>query len=250
MPTIPMIVTPIKTAPIHANEFKLTDVLNSYLKELKEHDVLVITSKIISLCEGNVVDGDVSRDELIEKESDYYIEEKNPYGFHMTIKKNTMIASAGVDLSNGDGHYVLWPKDLQKSANDMRDYLCTRFGLKEVGVVVTDSHVMPLRWGTVGTCIAHSGFEALNSYIGKPDIFGRKLKVTNSNVAEGLAASAVVCMGEGAECTPLTKISDVPFVHFQDRNPTAEELTHLAISMKEDIFSPLLTAVSWKKGNQ
>ena len=250
MPSIPMIVTPIQTVPIHANEFKLTDVLHTYLQELKEHEVLVITSKIISLCEGNVVDDSVPRDTLIGKESDYYIAEKNPYEFHMTIKNNTLIASTGVDLSNGDGHYVLWPKNLQKSANEVREYLCARFGIKEVGVVITDSHVMPLRWGTVGTCIAHSGFSALNSYIGTPDLFGRKLKVTNSNVAEGLAASAVLCMGEGAECTPLTKISDVPFVHFQDRNPTSEELSHLAISMKEDIFSPLLTAVSWKKGNQ
>ncbi|MEP7167136.1 MAG: coenzyme F420-0:L-glutamate ligase [Candidatus Woesebacteria bacterium] len=242
-----MIVTPIKTTPIRANERTLIVLIDTYISDFHEREVLVITSKIVSLCEGNVVSGDADRDKLVASEADFYVADKNPYGFHMTIKNNTMIASAGIDLSNGDGQYVLWPKDVQKSANEIRTYLCTRFSLKEVGVLITDSHVTPLRWGTVGISLGHSGFEALNSYIGKPDIFGRKLKVTNSNIAEGLAAAAVVCMGEGDECTPLATIEQVPFVHFQDRNPTKEELQQLSISMEEDIFAPLLTAVDWKK---
>jgi F420-0:gamma-glutamyl ligase len=96
--------------------------------------------------------------------------------------------------------------------------------------------------------LAHSGFEALNDYRNTPDIFGRIMQVTQANIAEALAASSVVVMGEGAEQTPLAIINDVPFVHFQDRNPSKEELEALTISIEEDIYAPLLTSVTWKKG--
>lgn len=243
-----MQISPIQTDPIHANEYTLSDFLDAWIHNLSERDVVVITSKVVSLCEGAVVAaGSVDKNELIESESDFYLpSDANAYGFHISIKNNTLIASAGIDESNGDGHYVLWPRDPQASANAIREALCKTFGLQSLGVIITDSHVLPLRWGTVGTAIAHSGFAALNSYIGKPDIFGRNLKVTNSNVAEGLAAAAVVVMGEGDEQTPIAVISDVPFVQFEDHMPTSEDLAKLAISKEEDIFAPLLNAVEWK----
>lgn len=245
-----MKVDAIHTPAIRANEQTLANILDTAITAFHEHEILVVTSKVVSLCEGNVVPSDqTTKDALVQREADYYLPaELNLYGFHISIKNHTLIASAGIDESNGDGNFILWPKDIQKSANTIREYLCNRFGLTEVGVLITDSHVLPLRWGTVGTALAHSGFEALNNYIGTPDLFGRKLKVTYSNVAEGLAGASVVCMGEGNESTPLAVVSDVPFVHFQDRNPTTEELDKLAISKEEDIFSPLFQSVEWKKG--
>lgn len=243
-----MIITPIKTDAIRVGMYTLEKFIDSFVPKLHEHDIVVVTSKVIAICEGAVVKiGEMSRDELVESQADYFIPaQTNPYGFHITIKKNTLIASAGIDQSNGDGNYILWPTDPQKSANVIREYLCSKFNVKEVGVLVTDSHILPFRWGTVGTAIAHSGFEALNSYIGKPDIFGRNLKVTNSNISEGLAASAVVVMGEGDEQTPIAIIKDAIFVRFQDRNPSPEEIAKLTISKEEDIFAPFLNAVKWE----
>ena len=165
----------------------------------------------------------------------------------LTIKNNILIPTAGIDESNGDGYYILWPSDPQKSANNIRKYLCERFSLKLVGVLVTDSKTTPLRWGTTGTSLAQSGFVALNNYIGKPDIFGRKLEVTKANIADGLAAAAVVVMGEGKEQTPLAIITEVPFVKFQMRNPTVEEIRKRTIAMKDDLYAPLLTSAMWKK---
>ncbi|PWU23875.1 putative folate metabolism gamma-glutamate ligase [Candidatus Cerribacteria bacterium 'Amazon FNV 2010 28 9'] len=243
-----MIVTPIKTQKVVVG-VKLNDVLDASLSRVEENDILVVTSKIISICEGTVIPIEkTTKNELVPTEADYYIPSQlNPYGFHITIKNNTLIASAGIDESNGNGYFILWPKDPQASANQIRAYLQARFHVKHIGVIVTDSHVLPLRWGTVGTAISHSGFAALNSYIGKPDIFDRNLKLTNANVAEGLAAAAVVCMGEGNEQTPLALIRDASFVQFQDREPSEEELKKLAISKDEDIFAPLLNAVKWEK---
>ncbi|HSW90247.1 MAG TPA: coenzyme F420-0:L-glutamate ligase [Patescibacteria group bacterium] len=247
-----MIITPIKTHPIRARQEKITSILDRYITDLQEKSVVVITSKIISLCEGRAVPTDsINRDELAKQEAEYFLpRELNQYGVMLSINQGTVIASAGIDESNGDGHLVLWPKDLQKSVSEIRKYLRRKFHLSELGVIMTDSHLQPLRWGTVGTCIAFSGFQPVNNYIGTEDIFGRKLKVTKSNVAEGIAAGAVVAMGEGSEQTPIAVVSDVPFVKFVDNDPTQTELDDLRISKEDDIFGALLNSVPWQKGKK
>ena len=86
-----------------------------------------------------------------------------------------------------------------------------------------------VKMGTTGAAIAHSGFAALNNYIGKPDIFGRKFKVQKANISDALAVSGVLIMGEGSEQTPLAVVEDVPFVKFQNRNPSKKELKEFHI---------------------
>lgn len=244
-----MTIDAIKTPAVRAHD-DLWEIIKNAITEIPERSVLAVTSKIVSLCEGNVVPSEsITRDELVKTEADYYIPSSyNPYGFCISVKNNTLIASAGIDVSNGEGEFILWPKDPQASANRIREFLQKEYGVQEVGVVITDSHVLPLRWGTHGTSIAHTGFVALNDYRGKPDIFGNTLKVSQANVAEGLASSAVLVMGEGSEQTPLVLMSNLPFVQFQPRNPTDQELKDLAISLEEDVFSPLLKNAPWTTG--
>ena len=57
-------------------------------------------------------------------------------------------------------------------------------------------------------------------------------------------------MGEGNEQTPIAVISDVPFVEFQDRNPTKEEIEELKINIDDDLYAPLLKSVNWRKGKK
>jgi dihydrofolate synthase / folylpolyglutamate synthase len=244
-----MNVTAIKTEKIVPDSGNLLAILDKYLLSFKEKSVLAITSKIVAICEGNVVKTDkANKDDLIENEAElYFPRTSNKYNVTLTIKRSLLAASAGIDESNGNGYYVLWPKDPQKTANSVREYLCKRYSITFAGVIITDSRSFPLRWGTTGVSIAHSGFMALNDYIGKPDIFGRIMQMTKSNVADSLAESAVAVMGEGMEQTPLAVISDVPFVQFQNRNPTQEESSALSIDIHNDIYAPLLTAVHWKK---
>ncbi len=170
-------------------------LLDIHLDDFHEHQILAVTSKVVSLCEGRVVpiEGNIL-DNLLEQEVDLFLpRNSNPYGFGISIKNDTLISNGGIDESNGNGYFVLWPKDPQASANSIRAYVCDRFRLKEVGVIITDSHVLPLRWGSVGTVIGFSGFLPLKNYIGQSDIFGRTLKVTRGGIAESLAAAAVVC---------------------------------------------------------
>ncbi len=216
---------------------------------MKENSILAVTSKIIAIAENRVVPiGKIDKKALVEKEADLFIpQDKNKYGFTITIKGSLLIPSAGIDESNGNGYYILWPSDPQKWANKIRNYLKKRFGLQNIGVIITDSKTTPLRWGTTGVMLAHAGFKALKNYINEPDIFGRPLQVTKANVADALAAAAVLSMGEGNEQTPLAIISEVPFVNFQKNNPSKRELSGLAISLEDDIYGSILGAVKWKR---
>jgi dihydrofolate synthase / folylpolyglutamate synthase len=245
-----MIIRGVQTSKITAGSMTTFELLEQYITSLKEGDVVAITSKIISLCENRVIPFEkTDKETLVIQESDKYLPHTlSKYGHHFTITNNTLIPMAGVDESNGNNNYVLWPRDAQKSANDIRKYLKDRFGLQQVGVLITDSTCRPLRRGTTGIDLAHSGFVALNNYVGSPDLFGRPFGVSQASVSGGLAAAAVLVMGEGIEQTPICVMSDLSFVQFQDRNPSAVELEMQHISLEDDLFAPFLQSVNWQKG--
>ncbi len=247
-----MIITPIKTDKlIPEKDNDIFEVLDKSLPEkINDSSVIAITSKIISITEGNVIKMDqTSKDELIEKESQFYLERnKNPYNVSLTITQNNLSASAGIDESNGNGYYILWPKDPYSSANRIRAYLKNKYSLKHIGVIITDSKTTPLRWGVTGISIAYSGFKPLFDYTGKPDLFGRTFQYEKLSIIDSLASSAVLVMGEGAEQTPIALIEDLPFLEFQDRDTTEEELAMLRIEVEKDIYAPFLKNAEWKKG--
>ncbi|MBI4080182.1 MAG: coenzyme F420-0:L-glutamate ligase [Candidatus Levybacteria bacterium] len=245
-----MQITAIKTHKITIADTDIFPILDTYFVSLPEKSVVAVTSKIIAITEGRIVKvGEVEKETLIQEEAAYYLPSlENKYNINFTIKNNILAPSAGIDESNGDGNYILWPEDPQDAANSIRSYLQKRFGLQEVGVIITDSKTTPLRWGVTGFALSHSGFAALKSYIGEPDLFDRPFQYEKVNVMDSLAASAALVMGEGREQTPLALIEDIPFVVFQDRNPTPEELKTLHISLDEDLYAPFLKSVQWRKG--
>ena len=227
----------------------LNDLVDQYVPMIVEHSVLAISAKVVSLCEGRVVKfGAEPKEALVRRESEYYLPgEFNPYGVMVTVNRDILIASAGIDESNGDGHYVLWPVDPQASANHLRAHLRERLGY-EVGVLLTDSRIISMRRGTIGLGLAHSGFAALEDYVGTKDVFGTyDLKYTYASIIDGLAAAAVVVMGEGAQQTPLVLVEDSAFVQFQDRDPTVQELAQLRVPLVEDMYSEMLKAIPWEK---
>ncbi len=247
-----MQVRAIKTHKITEKDDDLFKLLDRYITTFNDDSVLVITSKIVSICEGSIIPQDsADKDKLIKENAQLYLDrDKSRYNVMMTIRDNMLAASSGIDESNGFGHYILWPKNAQGTANKVRDYLIKRFKIVKAGVIITDSRTSPLKWGTTGVAIAFSGFEAIQDYIGTEDIFGRKFEFVKLNVVDGLASSAVVIMGEGKEQTPLALIEDLPFVKFQDRNPTEQELEGLRIEIDDDLYEPILTKAPWKKGGR
>ena len=171
------------------------------------------------------------------------------YGVMLTIKGNWMFANAGIDESNANGQYLLWPKNPQESAAQIWNFLREKYHLKEVGVTISDSSSLPLNWGVTGHAIAYAGFNPLRNYIGKSDLFGRPLQMEQLNIAQSVTAAAVMEMGEGAEQTPLAIVTDLHDVEFQDHVPTPSELAALKINLEDDIFAPILTKADWKKGD-
>lgn len=247
-----MIVTPVRTHKITDKDKDIRKILDKYIKDLGENSVVAVTSKIVAITEGRFVEIEGSdKDNLIKQESQYYLpREENPYNVTLTISHDSLIAGAGIDESNADGNYILWPKDPQESANKIREYLAEKFKIKNVGVVITDSKTTPMRWGVTAVSIASSGFDPLKDYIGTKDLFGRKFEFEKLNFADSLAAASGAVMGEGSEQTPLAIITDIPFITFTGRDPTREEVSKLKISLEEDLYSPLLKSVEWKKGRR
>lgn len=225
----------------------LEDVLDQYLSDLNEGDIIAITSKIVSLCQGRAIEQSlISKLDLIKQEADSILYAKhNPYDLYLTIKNNILIPSAGIDESNGNGVYILYPKKVQSVAHTIWQYLRKKFSCMNLGVIITDSHTTPMRRGVTGITLGWCGFEPLYSYINKPDIYGNLMHVTQSNILDALATTAVFVMGEGCEQTPLAVISGAPKISFVSRPPTVQEEKSIAISMTEDLYSPLLMAAKW-----
>lgn len=249
-----MQINAIKTKKIIPGD-TILEILDTHISSLQEYSIVVVTSKIMSICQNNVVPLEQYQDKktLIRKEADWYYEDEklNKYGVViLTLKDNILIANAGIDESNANGMYVLWPKDIQQTTNAIWHHLREKHTVKNVGVIITDSRLTPLRYGTLGVMLSYCGFKPLKNYIETPDIFDRNLKMTKLGVGDALAAASVGVMGEGAEQTPLATITDIPFVEFVDHVPMQEELNELKIDIHDDIYAPLLEKVEWKKGGR
>lgn len=245
-----MKITPIKTHKITEKDKDITTVLDTYVTDIKENSVLAVTSKIISITEGRMTPLDkADKDGLIVQEAQYYLpRDENPYNVSFTITRNLLVATAGIDESNANDHYILWPKNSYESVNKIRFHLRKKFNLKNLGVIIIDSRTTPLRWGVTAFAIAYSGFKPLKDYTGTPDLFGRKFVFEKLNIADGLAASAGLEMGEGNEQTPMALIEEIPHMQFVNSDPSEEELKAFAIDMNSDLYGPFLSKAEWKKG--
>lgn len=244
-----MIIRPIKTDKITTRDNDLFKILDRHLHSFKEDSVLVITSKIVSICEGSTLPTEgVDKRKLMAERSELFLNPSSGKGRIFSMIKGFLVSSAGIDESNGDGKYIFWPKDPQRDANRIRRYITKRFSVKNAGVIITDSRTIPFRRGVTGMSIAYSGFLPLNDRRGESDIFGRKIKSVMANVIDGLAIAAVTVMGEVGEQTPLAVIEDVPFVRFKKVNPSKKEVEFMQVKPEDDVYTPFFKKVKWKKG--
>lgn len=214
---IPIRVTPKK------NSFDLVKAILDSIDEngqsIKDGDILVISSKFVALSEGRVVK--LSRvkprseakmlakkfhlpsplAELVLREADEIL--GGAPGFILTAKEGALLANAGIDRSNvPKGYGMLHPKDPFHKAEQLRKKLLIRTG-KKLGIVISDSRLMPTRRGTTGIALAVSGFEPVKDERGKRDLFGNVMKVTQRAIADDISAGAHLIMGEADEAIPI-----------------------------------------------
>ena len=227
-------VVPIKTRIFRKDESLVDFIVSSLQKKSIEGKILAITTKVVSLSENRLVRREeISKTDLVKQEADHYLGQVFE-SCHLTIKENLLIPSAGIDESNSEtGDYLLYPHNPFASAKNIYQSLKKVLGLKEFGILLTDSRTMPMRRGVMGTAVAYYGFHGVDSKIGKTDLFNRELKMTQINIADSLSVGATLVMGEGDECQPLA-IVDFP-VEFEMMVNNSE----IHISWEEDLYSQL-----------
>ena len=200
--------------------------LNEHDFSLRNGDVICIASKVVSISEKRIVRLKQKRvsntaRRLAAKYSmnpqlaQIVLEQADSIwggvrGFLLTLKQGILTANAGVDVKNSPtGTATLWPDNPDNSASGLQASL-KRHGKARIGVAIIDSRITPLRLGTVGIAIGLSGFRTLRDDRGKRDLYGRRVMVTRSNLADDLASAAHLVMGERTERTGLVVIRNAP----------------------------------------
>lgn len=232
-----MNIRPIHTRLFEENEALVPFILK-HIRSIKDGDILAITSKILALSQGRTAPLD-QKENLIRREARKIIE--TPWAL-LAFIDNEWVINAGVDESNADGKIILLPLDPQASARTLRTAIMKKLSLKKLGIIITDTRSVPLRAGTVGRAIGYAGFEPFRSYKGATDLFGRKSRYTESNVADALATAAVLEMGEGDERSPLALIKAAPAIF------TSKKINSLlSFPAEQDIFSYVFESSGKKK---
>ncbi len=219
----PLTVMPVR-APVQAAPFDLNATLRASLREatitLEEGDVVAVSSKYAAIAAGRIIDlatvqpateakrlaarykMDPAIAQLVVDEADYVFGGIE-LGFLLTSKGGVISPNAGLDRSNiPSGKAVMLPEAPFALAESIRQALQGAFGCR-VGVVLTDSWLMPGRYGTTGIAIAAAGFQPIKDERGKQDLFGKAMAVTQIGMADALAACAQLVMGERDEATPF-----------------------------------------------
>ncbi|MBQ7802543.1 coenzyme F420-0:L-glutamate ligase [Candidatus Saccharibacteria bacterium] len=240
---------PVKTRLINPPKDDISDVIDSL--EIRDGDIVFISSKVLGISEGRCVKtSEISKEELIKQEAERYLPYVNNTGeFHvnLTVTQNILIPSAGIDESNANGYFVLWPKNPDETCRKIRERLKNRFPeVKNLGVVATDSHTTPLRWGVTGISIGFSGINPLEDIRGKEDLFGREMCVTQIDKIDPLTAMAVAIMGEARESTPIVILRGYKNIEFSE----TATMKAFKIEPSFDLYSPLIDVLPKVEKNQ
>jgi len=206
----------------------------------KEDDILVVSSKFVSMSEGALVDlkkVKVSkkakelalRFKMDERIAQLTLQESQHIvsgipGFLLTTNDGMIAPNAGIDKSNcPSGKVIVYPKNSFRSAKLLRRKLFEKLGIR-TGVVISDSRLMPTRIGCTGIAIGVSGFEPVEDERGKKDLFGKKLRVTFKATADCLATLGVFVMGEANESVPIVVIRGAD-VDITERRLSMKDMT-------------------------
>lgn len=174
---------------------------------LRDGDILVVTSKVVSKAEGRYVQAD-DREAAITSETVRVVASRGRDGAMMRIVKNRLgmvAAAAGVDASNTpEGWVLLLPIDPDASARRIVRRLREATGAR-VGVVLSDTLGRPWRQGQTDVAIGAGGVRVIEDLRGTTDAVGKPLNVTTPCVADELSAAGDLVKGK-AEGLPVAVV--------------------------------------------
>ena len=221
-------------------------ILASCKTSIDDGDVLVISQKIISKQEGRVVNlNSVIPSELSVGIASAY--EKDPKLVEVILSEskrivrmehgviivqtnhNFICANAGIDESNVEkGFATLLPVDPDRSAKKIRDSILQITG-KNTAVIISDTFGRPFRLGQTDHAIGIAGIESIKNYEGKPDTFGKIMRVTAIAIVDELCAASELVMGK-TEKSPTALIKNY---NFESKN---DSISSIIRDEKEDLF--------------
>jgi coenzyme F420-0:L-glutamate ligase/coenzyme F420-1:gamma-L-glutamate ligase len=216
---------------------------------IQNGDVIVVTHVAVSRAEGNVVNletvtpsefaktvakttrKDPKLVEVILRESKSIVRMSD--GKLITETKQGLVcANSGIDRSNvpGNSNVALLPEDADRSARVIKRKL-RELTQKDVAVIVSDTHGRPLRRGEINIALGTAGFEPIRDRRGEKDLFGYKIKVKRTAIADELASAAELVIGQTNEAIPVAIIRGYPYPKSKKA-----KATKLIRSREEDLF--------------
>jgi coenzyme F420-0:L-glutamate ligase / coenzyme F420-1:gamma-L-glutamate ligase len=201
---------------------------------LEDGDIVVIAQKIVSKAEGQIVrlsslipsslaiqlakqyKKDPRTTELVLRQSKNIVKISNGVIISET-KHGFICANAGVDQSNimnSEETALLLPDDPDASAKKIMLMLKEKTD-REIAVIITDSFGRPFRNGQTNVAIGIAGINPIMSYVGKKDMYGKKLKVTEIAVVDELASTAELVMGK-SKGIPIAVIRGFDFIRSEN----------------------------------
>jgi coenzyme F420-0:L-glutamate ligase / coenzyme F420-1:gamma-L-glutamate ligase len=192
----------------------LAELITRSAPWLRDGDVLVVTSKIVSKAEGRLVevpaDGperDAAREEILASETARVVARRGPTAIVQT-HHGFVMAAAGIDASNVDKtHLVLLPADPDASARRLYTDLRAR-GLN-VGVIVSDTMGRAWRNGLTDVALGAAGVEPFRDHRGEIDPYGNELQLTQMAVIDELAAAGELVKGK-CDQVPVAVVRGYP----------------------------------------
>ena len=223
-----------------------------------EGDIIVIAESALATAEGRLISleevipskkaaelaeefgMDPREVEVVLQESDSIV--GGISGFLLCMKNGTLLPNAGVDASNAPpGYLVPLPRAPDASADRIRREVLSRCSV-HTGVIVADSRTHAMRVGCSGVAIGCAGMPSVIDDRGRSDLFGRKLLVTKRALADNIATSAELVMGEADECIPIAIVRGLGI-------PLSGEIGIEEIAADECLFMGTLRNISKKESN-
>jgi coenzyme F420-0:L-glutamate ligase/coenzyme F420-1:gamma-L-glutamate ligase len=206
---------------------------------LRDGDVLVVTSKVVSKAEGQLLevpvagpDREMAREEALTAETARPVARRGQTRIVQT-HHGFVMASAGIDASNVDrSRLVLLPKDPDASARGLRTALRERLGV-DVAIVISDTMGRPWRNGLTDVALGAAGLGALRDHRGEVDPYGNPLQITQMAVVDELAGAGELVKG---------KCDQVPVAVVRGYLSTVDDeddagVTVLVRDAEQDLFS-------------
>lgn len=249
----PIEIIPIDDLPLILEKDNLAKlIVNAAEKQntpLVEKDIIVITHKIVSKAEGNIVNLDdvcpskkakeiavkIGKDpalvELVLRETKEIVR-LGPNSIITEVNGGIVCANAGIDKSNieGERNIALLPRNPDISARKIRQGIREIAGLN-VAVIISDTHGRPLRMGEINVAIGVAGIKPTKDRRGEEDLYGYVLKVKQTAVADELASAAELVIGQAKEGVPVAIIRGYTY-----QSTESGSAIELARPKKADLF--------------